>query len=103
MRPETTVGEAPAAAAPVHARRATALAVAAGVAIAIAVLFRLYALGRLPGVNGDEAWYGVQKARTNEWVLPRFDVEGAGGRVALRVWWTPAAVDPLRATAAGSR
>ena len=28
--------------------------------IAIAILFRVYALGRLPGINGDEAWYGVQ-------------------------------------------
>jgi hypothetical protein len=37
---------------------------AAGLAVvAVAVGFRLYALGRLPGINGDEAWYGVLAAR----------------------------------------
>ncbi len=37
--------------------------VALMVAMAVAVAFRLYALGRLPGINGDEAWYGVQVRR----------------------------------------
>jgi hypothetical protein len=31
--------------------------------LALAVFYRLYALGRLPGINGDEAWYGVQLQR----------------------------------------
>jgi hypothetical protein len=31
--------------------------------LAVAVAFRLYALGRLPGANGDEAWYGVLAER----------------------------------------
>ena len=31
--------------------------------LAVALAFRLYALGRLPGVNGDEAWYGVLAER----------------------------------------
>lgn len=31
--------------------------------IAVGVAFRIYALGRLPGFNGDEAWYGVQALR----------------------------------------
>lgn len=30
------------------------------VAILISILFRVYAIDRLPGINGDEAWYGVQ-------------------------------------------
>ncbi len=28
--------------------------------VGVAVWFRVYELGNLPGVNGDEAWYGVQ-------------------------------------------
>jgi hypothetical protein len=31
--------------------------------LAAAIAFRLYALGRLPGINGDEAWYGVLAER----------------------------------------
>ncbi len=31
--------------------------------IAVAILFRVHELGRLPGINGDEAWYGVQAQR----------------------------------------
>lgn len=36
---------------------------ALGGILAVALAFRLYALGRLPGVNGDEAWYGVLAER----------------------------------------
>lgn len=32
--------------------------------IIIAIVFRFYELGRLPGLNGDEAWYG---AKLNQW------------------------------------
>ena len=35
----------------------------AAVLVTVSVAFRCYALGRLPGVNGDEAWYGVQVLR----------------------------------------
>lgn len=46
------------------ARGGAALAWAAcGVILAVALAFRLYALGRLPGANGDEAWYGVLAER----------------------------------------
>jgi hypothetical protein len=31
--------------------------------LGVALVFRVYALGRLPGINGDEAWYGVQVLR----------------------------------------
>lgn len=51
------------------------IAAAPWIIIAIAIIFRIYALDRLPGLNGDEAWYGVQAQR---W---------AGGE-ALR-WRTP--------------
>lgn len=34
------------------------------VVVLIAVAFRFYELGRLPGLNGDEAWYG---AKLNQW------------------------------------
>jgi 4-amino-4-deoxy-L-arabinose transferase-like glycosyltransferase len=37
--------------------------------LALAVFYRLYALGRLPGINGDEAWYGVQLQRFSDGVL----------------------------------
>lgn len=33
------------------------------VGLGVALVFRVYALGRLPGLNGDEAWYGVQVLR----------------------------------------
>ena len=47
----------------------------------IAAAFRLYALGRLPGVNGDEAWYGVQVQRwlageTVDWRTPTGNFPG---------------------------
>lgn len=31
--------------------------------LGVTFVFRVYALGRLPGINGDEAWYGVQVLR----------------------------------------
>ncbi len=47
----------------------------------LAVLFRLYALGRLPGVNGDEAWYGVQahqwlSGEAAAWRTPNGNIPG---------------------------
>jgi hypothetical protein len=33
------------------------------VGLGLSLVFRVYALGRLPGINGDEAWYGVQVLR----------------------------------------
>jgi hypothetical protein len=48
--------------------------------LALAVTFRFYALGRLPGVNGDEAWYGVL-------------AEGLG-RVNPHGWLTPSGNPP---------
>jgi hypothetical protein len=48
--------------------------------LAVAVAFRLHALGRLPGINGDEAWYGVL-------------AEGLG-RVSPRAWLTPSGNPP---------
>ena len=30
---------------------------------AVSLFFRFHALARLPGINGDEAWYGVQVER----------------------------------------
>jgi hypothetical protein len=42
--------------------REAAVAAGAAVVVAVAVAFRLHALGRLPGINGDEAWYGVLAA-----------------------------------------
>jgi hypothetical protein len=45
-------------------RAADSLSFAAGgVLILIAVWFRCVDLGRIPGINGDEAWYGVQAVR----------------------------------------
>ncbi|HET8538410.1 MAG TPA: hypothetical protein VFL83_00930 [Anaeromyxobacter sp.] len=53
-------GGGPAVEAPRRGARPGALVWAAGLAVAVSVVFRVYALGRLPGINGDEAWYGVQ-------------------------------------------
>lgn len=49
--------------------------------LAVAVFFRLYALGRLPGINGDEAWYGVQvqhflEGATPQWRTPTGNLPG---------------------------
>ena len=49
--------------------------------VAVAILFRLHALGRLPGVNGDEAWYGVKAQRwaageTIHWRTPTGNLPG---------------------------
>ena len=49
--------------------------------LAIAIAFRIYALGRLPGINGDEAWYGVQAERildglTGSWRTPTGNLPG---------------------------
>lgn len=43
--------------------------------LAVSVWFRLHLLGNLPGLNGDEAWYGVQAMRllggqVFEWATP---------------------------------
>lgn len=37
-----------------------------GVLVAAAVLFRIYAIARVPGINADEAWYGVHAQRLAE-------------------------------------
>jgi hypothetical protein len=43
-----------------HARRAERVLIALGlVAFAATVVMRVWALGRIPGMNGDEAWYGA--------------------------------------------
>ncbi|PTL75370.1 hypothetical protein [Vitiosangium sp. GDMCC 1.1324] len=52
-----------------------------GTVLTVAVAFRLYALGRLPGINGDEAWYGVQVRRFLEnapvsWRTPTGNLPG---------------------------
>ena len=52
-----------------------------GAVLAVAVFFRGYALGRLPGINGDEAWYGVQAQRFLEgidvqWRTPTGNLPG---------------------------
>ena len=52
-----------------------------GLVLAIAILFRIYELGRLPGVNGDEAWYGVQahqwlSGEAPAWRTPNGNVPG---------------------------
>lgn len=44
-------------------RAERAVLAGAAVLVAVSVAFRCYALGRIPGVNGDEAWYGVQVLR----------------------------------------
>ncbi|MBV9840864.1 MAG: hypothetical protein JOY99_04880 [Sphingomonadaceae bacterium] len=48
--------------------------------VTLSILFRLYALGRLPGINGDEAWYGVQAqhlaAGTAAWRTPSGNLPG---------------------------
>ncbi len=72
---ETGIGERLAA----SARRPTTLLVGATVLVAIA--YRLYALGRLPGLNGDEAWYGAQAQRLADgldfaWRTPNGNVPG---------------------------
>ena len=52
--------------------------------LVVAVAFRLWRLGSLPGVNGDEAWFGVQavdliSGRSVDWrtpsgnILPQFE------------------------------
>jgi hypothetical protein len=57
------------------------VALLAGSVLLVAVGFRLYALGRLPGINGDEAWYGLQVARLLngdpvEWRTPNLNLPG---------------------------
>ena len=52
-----------------------------GLVLVIAIVFRLYELGRLPGVNGDEAWYGVQAhqwlaGEAPAWRTPNGNVPG---------------------------
>jgi len=54
---------------------------ALGIVLIVAIFFRLYALGRLPGVNGDEAWYGVQahhwlSGEAAAWRTPNGNVPG---------------------------
>jgi hypothetical protein len=51
-----------------------------GAVIAIAIAVRMIALGRLPGMNGDEAWYGVNVA---EYLAgrPYFDRTLVGNRL----------------------
>jgi len=43
-----------------------------GAVLLAAIWFRLWDLGRLPGINGDEAWYGVQAQRL---------IAGSGGEL----------------------
>lgn len=52
-----------------------------GIAVAVAIAFRFYALGRLPGINGDEAWYGVQvehwlSGAAVQWRTPSGNIPG---------------------------
>ena len=49
--------------------------------MAVAIAFRVYALGRLPGINGDEAWYGVQAEHwlagaAGQWRTPSGNIPG---------------------------
>jgi hypothetical protein len=55
--------------------------IGAALLVAVAVAFRLYALGRLPGINGDEAWYGVRvlqllAGEPVEWRTPNGNLPG---------------------------
>ncbi|MFI4983413.1 MAG: hypothetical protein ACHQIO_23925, partial [Nevskiales bacterium] len=63
----------------------------------MAILFRIYALGRLPGINGDEAWYGVQAQRwaageVTHWRTPTGNLPGPiqlGWLLLLQTVFTP--------------
>lgn len=67
------------------------------VVIAIAILFRVLELGRLPGINGDEAWYGVQAQRWAsgemvDWRTPSGNLPGPlqlGGLLLLQAVFEP--------------
>ncbi len=65
---------------PPNRRSIDAIGVALGAAVLVSVAFRIYALGRLPGVNGDEAWYGVNAAGVlggeGLWRTPNGNVPG---------------------------
>jgi len=51
------------------------LRISIGLAFLISLLFRLISLNNIPGINGDEAWYGIQAtnilhSRAFEWLAP---------------------------------
>ena len=46
-----------------RSRPSPAVLLAVGLGVLVALALRVFALGRLPGVNGDEAWYGAQALR----------------------------------------
>jgi hypothetical protein len=46
-----------------RSRPSAVILLAAGAAVLVALAVRVLALGRIPGVNGDEAWYGAQALR----------------------------------------
>ena len=77
------------------------------VVLALAAFFRFYELGRLPGVNADEAWYGVQAHRllageASSWRTPNGNIPGLPhlGLVALLESLFPASFALLRIPAA---
>lgn len=68
--------------------------------VAIAVAMRLYGIGRMPGILGDEGWYGVQIQRLlagtgGEWRTPTGNVPGVihyGSLALLHSLFQPSAL-----------
>lgn len=54
------------------ARSRWALPLTALAVIGVAVAFRMWRLGNIPGINGDEAWYGVQAVKMSRGVFDTF-------------------------------
>ena len=74
--------------------------------LAVAVWFRCYALSHIPGINGDEAWYGVQAWRLihgipHDWHTPTGNPLNPMllGPLALLHGWLPPSFGLLRAVA----
>lgn len=72
---------------------------------------RAWGLGHLPGINGDEAWFGVQmqelRAGLPAWRTPtgprEWIVEDYAGRLLLGVWRLEAAGELPAAGTRGSK
>lgn len=77
--------------------------------VAVAVWFRGYLLGNIPGVNGDEAWHGVEAWRITHdsavhWNTPTGNPVNPlfVGPLAILHLWLPPSIELLRSMAVAS-